>query len=331
MKKLSALLISSTFLLFTAVSCNSEDYSNGYENGGELPQPRPPVFIPVESVTLNFIDVTFFVGGENPTLIATILPENATNQNITWESSNNTIATVQNGIVTPVTIGQVEITATSAEDMTITATSAITIVYAFDCNLNTPGWGNSLGTVSFYTNQEWMIEGNGIFQIWSDAVTAVNCQKYTFWGGSRQHLPGYGYFAFNFAADCRSNSGFPGDFFSWCAVVRFADQLCPYPWRVPTTEDFRNLDIAMGGSGDSNNRGDTPQFVQDNYITRWGGRFGGRCFLNGVVLERGSWGHYWAQTDIGHGSAHLLSVGIGNVAPQQWNTKYYGFTLRCVR
>jgi len=112
----------------------------------------------------------------------------------------------------------------------------------FYCSDITPGWGRSLGVVSFYTDNEWTVEGNGVFQIWSDAVTATDCQKETFSFGDDQNIILGHHF---YLADCRSNPGFPGDLFSWCAVVHFADVLCPYPWRVPTQQDFSDLNTVL--------------------------------------------------------------------------------------
>jgi len=200
------------------------------------------------------------------------------------------------------------------------------------CN-PTPMWGIwdglSLGTVSFYTNQTWAIEGNGISQIWSDAVTTTTCQQKT-WFYSYAMLPQ------RFNADCRSNPNFPGDFFSWCAVVLFANELCPYPWRVPTMQDFIDLDIAMGGTGQNRTNSGcdyTAEFVVNNYITRWGGAFGGYSILNGTLRsQEGFFGRYWSQSEYrtlhGYGLAFVV---YGHIYPSDISTRHLGKTLRCVR
>ena len=190
------------------------------------------------------------------------------------------------------------------------------------CNVLTPGWGNSLGTVTRGT-QEWTISGNGITQIWSDAVTASGCQKTTFNGGTWDPP--------NFNADCRSNPGFPGDLFSWCAVIRFQDQLCPYPWRVPTVQDFIDLDIALGGNGEFRVHGSsniaTPYFVTDNYINRWGG-----AFANCHGSSEGPWANYWSQTEYDAANGYYLFFGaIGSIILQNWGVKSVELPLRCVR
>lgn len=65
--------------------------------------------------------------GESLNLVATIAPSNATNKNIKWTSSNNTIATVtKEGIITALKEGTVTITATT-EDGNKIATCTITV------------------------------------------------------------------------------------------------------------------------------------------------------------------------------------------------------------
>ena len=60
-----------------------------------------PSEINVTEVQLDKSNVTI-KEGKTETLIATVLPENATNKNVTWTSSNNEIATVSNGVITTV-------------------------------------------------------------------------------------------------------------------------------------------------------------------------------------------------------------------------------------
>jgi uncharacterized protein (TIGR02145 family) len=185
------------------------------------------------------------------------------------------------------------------------------------CNNNTPGWGSDLGTVSFVTNQEWMV-GN---QIWSDAVQATNCNnKGTFDGGSLSSA--------NFNADCRSNPGYKGDLFSWCAVVRFANTLCPDNWRVPTAQEFFNLDIELGGTGGNTNNG----IIRNNYLDRWGGTFSGICNVAGAFENRGGGGLYWSQTEAGTSTAINTSFySGGTINPQGHGHKGNGMPVRCVR
>ncbi|MFL0248748.1 Ig-like domain-containing protein, partial [Candidatus Clostridium stratigraminis] len=61
-------------------------------------------------ITLNKTTLNLEVG-KTEALTATVLPENATNKNITWTSSDETIATVKDGAVTAVKAGNVTIAA----------------------------------------------------------------------------------------------------------------------------------------------------------------------------------------------------------------------------
>lgn len=81
--------------------------------------------INVTDISLNQSEATIKVN-ETLTLIATITPSNATNQNVTWKSSDDTLATVTDGVVTALKSGEVIITATS-EDQNKEATCTITI------------------------------------------------------------------------------------------------------------------------------------------------------------------------------------------------------------
>lgn len=64
--------------------------------------------------------------GKGGTLIATITPGNATNQNVTWESSDTKVVTVDNGLVTAVAEGSATITVTT-EDGSKTATCTVIV------------------------------------------------------------------------------------------------------------------------------------------------------------------------------------------------------------
>ena len=66
-------------------------------------------FYPVTGVSLNVTNATLTIG-ETLVLTATVLPSNATNKNLTWSSSNETVATVIDGKIHALTIGSATIT-----------------------------------------------------------------------------------------------------------------------------------------------------------------------------------------------------------------------------
>ena len=83
------------------------------------------VAVPVTGVTLDK-ETMNLTAGSTGTLTATITPANATNQNLTWTSDNEEVATVSDGVVSAVAAGTAHITVTTA-DGGKTATCVVTV------------------------------------------------------------------------------------------------------------------------------------------------------------------------------------------------------------
>ena len=81
--------------------------------------------IPVKGVFLDKTQITIKIG-ESETLTPTITPEDATNKKVSWTSSNDKVATVEDGKVAGVQPGSVTITVTT-EDGAKTAECTITV------------------------------------------------------------------------------------------------------------------------------------------------------------------------------------------------------------
>ena len=81
--------------------------------------------VSVTGVSLDKTELSLTVGGTE-TLTATVAPDNATDKTVTWTSSNPSVATVENGVVTAVAPGTAVITATT-QDGNHTATCAVTV------------------------------------------------------------------------------------------------------------------------------------------------------------------------------------------------------------
>ncbi|MHC1731545.1 MAG: Ig-like domain-containing protein [Bacteroidales bacterium] len=93
--------------LFTAVSCEKD--------------------VPVTALSLDRQEATVEVGA-TLAIMPVIDPVDATNKVVTWTTDNASVATVANGIVTGVALGNATITATSDENPLFTATCVITVV-----------------------------------------------------------------------------------------------------------------------------------------------------------------------------------------------------------
>lgn len=97
-------------------------------NGGTLNgTPSGDVTYKVTGVSLNKGSLTLDVG-ESKTLYATVQPDNATKQNVTWSSNNANVAIVEDGKVTAVAEGEATITVTT-EDGSFTATCTVTVAH----------------------------------------------------------------------------------------------------------------------------------------------------------------------------------------------------------
>lgn len=81
--------------------------------------------VPVTEIRFDKENILFSEIGETALLRAIVLPEDADNKNVRWESSNEKVATVENGIVTCKGYGTAEISATT-EDGGFTAVCKVT-------------------------------------------------------------------------------------------------------------------------------------------------------------------------------------------------------------
>ncbi|MBR4788921.1 MAG: Ig-like domain-containing protein [Bacteroidales bacterium] len=87
------------------------------------------VVVPTSSISLDPESATLYVGGESLSVKATVLPEDADNKEVVWESSDKAVVTVDAaGNVSPVSRGQASVMAT-VKGTNISATCKITVTY----------------------------------------------------------------------------------------------------------------------------------------------------------------------------------------------------------
>lgn len=104
-----------------------ETITIGEESGGDDSGTEETVA--VTGLTLDYTSANLNIG-DTLQLACEVLPSNATNTGITWESSDNGIATVEDGLITAVASGDVTITAKSVENNAITATCTVNVAEA---------------------------------------------------------------------------------------------------------------------------------------------------------------------------------------------------------
>lgn len=265
----------------------------------------------VTGVTLDAA-VRGMLADDTFTLTATVLPEGATNPAITWDSSDKAVATVENGVVTALADGVTKITVETEEGE-----------FVAECEVTV----SLLGEVTFRTDKIWTIEGDDISQEWSDAVMASGARgKTDFYGGTHGVA--------TFEVDICQNEGY-GDYFSWKAVADYPELICPGEWRVPSQQDFVNLDLAMGGTGENRMFGDG--LGVEAYLENWGGEFGGYAWFYDGVLNFslvGTYASYWGEGESSDANGCGLQFGDEAnrfVTMKATPAKYSGFTVRCVR
>lgn len=82
--------------------------------------------VPATSIELNKTELAL-ASGESETLSVTYTPEDTTQKTLVWTSSDQTVATVENGLVKAVGKGSATITAKVADNEEITAVCAVTV------------------------------------------------------------------------------------------------------------------------------------------------------------------------------------------------------------
>lgn len=103
-------------------------------------------------ITLNYTELSLTSEGETKTITATVTPTDTTDS-ITWKSSNEAVAIVDNGIVTAIFNGTTNITATCGD---YTATCIVTVSGITTMNLTlTQGYALTNGVVTATNNNNY--------------------------------------------------------------------------------------------------------------------------------------------------------------------------------
>ncbi len=129
---------------------------------------------PVESVELNKTSASLKVG-ETTTLTATVKPDNASDKTVTWTSSDSSVASVENGVVTAKKIGTATITA-KAGDKTTTCTISAYQPQTEEDKVD-------IEDVNFkaYCVQNFDTDGDGeISKDEAEAISMIDCSKSSF-------------------------------------------------------------------------------------------------------------------------------------------------------
>lgn len=290
------------------------------------------VVISATSVSLDQPEL-ILAPGETATLKATVLPDDSTDE-VEWSSSDETVATVQDGVVSAVAEGSATITAKAGEK---TATCSVRVeskMQAVDlglsvkwssCNLGATkpeeygdyfAWGE---TEPYYTSQNPLT--------WKDGKTAgYNWASYKWCNGSYNTLTKYNTNSSYGVVDNKTVLDPEDD----AAHVVLGDK-----WRMPTDAEWTELreNCTWIWTSDYNGTGIAGRIVTSNK-TGYTDKF---IFLPAAGIRgdtrldnAGSYGHYWSSSlDAGYPSGAWL-VGFDSGSFGRGGNRCFGQSVRPV-
>jgi uncharacterized protein (TIGR02145 family) len=154
------------------------------------------------------------------------------------------------------------------------------------------------------------------------------------WSGASSYIPAGCALSTDFAenappryrtAGLYAGSGY---LYNYVCVYKEQHNLCPAPWRVPTTQDYIDLDRKFGGSGENRTTASLAEFITPYYINQWGGVLAGYVYST-LLTQAGTRMLYWSNDGDG-----VRAVGIALQAGScMWtaHSSLNAFQLRCVR
>ena len=280
-----------------------------------------PKEIIVTSVVVNPDKLTL-TEGETATVVATVVPEDATDPSITWSSSNEAVVTVNpDGVVTAVKAGTAAVTAKANNGLMANCAVTVESIYqAVDMGLSVKWCSCNVGATR--------PEEPGDYFAWGETFTKAEYKWPTYTlceGGSDHSLKKY---------STSSYYGIKDDKTVLEAVDDAAAQVLGGDWRMPTTEEMAELLNADNCTGVP----DTENGVYGYRVTskKTGNSIflpaaGGMDVAGSGLRYLGERGFYWtASLDIDSSSqAWLMSFG-SNWFDQGNGGREFGHSIRPV-
>ncbi|MBR3365556.1 InlB B-repeat-containing protein [Candidatus Saccharibacteria bacterium] len=108
--------------------------------------------------------------------------------------------------------------------------------------------------------------------------------------------------------------------------------ICPKGWRLPTVEDFINLDKAWGGNGENRNDANTYNIFAGPYTNGNNGGFDLTGFIYIQLYEVGTKGRFLSSTAVNSSSRYQLDIipATNTVNPVAGDRRDVGGAIRCV-
>jgi len=291
--------------------------------------------VTVEAVTVAVTGVSLdktsmsLIESNSGTLTATIAPANATNKKVTWESSDDAIATVDsNGKVTAHKAGSATITATT-EDGNKVATCTVTIFDAMSAFIDSRD--SNVYTYVTIGNQVWMAENLKYLPSVVDRTTGSNTDPY-------YYVSGYNGTDVT-EAKATNNYETYGMLYNWPAAMN----ACPSGWHLPSDAEWTQLTTYLGGEGGAGAKlkatgtiqegtglWNSPNTGASNQVGFSAIPGGNRNI--GAFYDLGNAGYWWCATESTADNAWRRGI-----YRDQWHVnrnnipKEIGLSIRCVR
>lgn len=227
----TSLIFFTVSLLLTGTSCDS----------GNLVNNNIPVIIPVTGVTVK--PSTVIPVGKTEQLPIIIVPSTATNQEVTWTSASETIATVSSaGLITGIAEGTTVVRVTTL-DANFTAQCEVTVIVN---GTLTDIDGNVYKTVKI-GNQEWMAENLRVTR-YNEGTAISNITSGATWDSCQYtNTPAYRYY--NDATDADTIRKW-GALYNWYVVAPANPlKIAPVGWHVPDSTDWNTLENYLIANG----------------------------------------------------------------------------------
>lgn len=303
---------------------------------------------PVSEVSLNQSALTLTLGS-NYTLIATVNPDNATNKTITWTSTNSTVATVANGLITPVAVGTTIIAATAGEK---TDSCLVTIIEKSNTLINADGKTGTLTDESGNTyaiikiGEQWWMAENLSTTKYNDSTDITCITDVTGW----DTLTTEAYC--DLSNDAVNNTKY-GKLYNWYAVN--TGKLAPAGWHVASHTDWvslKNYLIANGYNYDgttTNNKiakalssktgwqpYSTTGCIGNDFSLNNSSGFSalpaGACVYGGSFIDFHYRSRWWTATESSSDNANYTLIGFDMVGLEMYSDhKFMGYSVRCVK
>jgi len=276
-------------------SCGDDDNGGGNSNK-----------IAVTGISLDVPTLTLAIG-EEYTLTATVMPDNATNKTVRWESSDNTKVTVTNGKVKAVAIGTpVTITAKAGDE---TATCIVTVVdpltYDEGVEINGVVWATrNIDAPGTFAARP---ESTGMYYQWNRRVA---------WAATGYSVSGW---------DTSSPTGT-----DW----EEANDPCPAGWRVPTLGQLERLfdNSAVRREWTTENGVNGRKFTdRDTGNSIFLPAAGGRWPSDGTLFYVNSEGQYWSRSWFNFTNQACALVFTRSSVNWEYEYRRNGFTIRAVK